>query len=67
MLSPNERIADPYVDRRSGVDRRDVYDSDYFARGGLERRSGQDRRQQDERRENCLRVSQWSSVCPDEA
>jgi hypothetical protein len=25
-----------------------------------------DRRQQSERRDGCTRVSQWSSVCPDE-
>lgn len=67
MPTTNERVADPYVDRRSGDDRRAVYDSDYFDGGGLERRNGLDRRQQDERRDNCLRVSQWSSVCPDDA
>jgi hypothetical protein len=31
----------------------------------LERRQGKDRRQPDERRHGCVRVSQWSSVCPD--
>lgn len=67
MQSPNQRIADPYVDRRCGDDRRAVYDSDYFASNGLERRSGDDRRRQAERRDTCLRVSQWSSVCPDDA
>lgn len=67
MHTSDERIADPYVDRRSGDDRRAVYDSDYFGNGGTERRSGQDRRQRDERRESCLRVSQWSSVCLDDA
>lgn len=67
MRTTNERVADPYVDRRSGDDRRAVYDSDYFDGGGLERRNGLDRRQQDERRDSCLRVSQWSSVCPDDA
>ncbi|MGD2097894.1 MAG: hypothetical protein PVG35_09955 [Desulfobacterales bacterium] len=67
MHTSDERVADPYVDRRSGDERRAVYDSDYFAGGGLERRSGRDRRLQDERRVNCLRVSQWSSVCPDDA
>ena len=67
MHTTDERVADPYVDRRSGDDRRSVYDSDYFNGSGLERRSGRDRRQQDERRDSCLRVSQWSSVCPDDA
>ncbi len=67
MQTTDKRLADPYVDRRSGDDRRAVYHSDYFDGGGLERRSGQDRRRQDERRDNCLRVSRWSSVCPDDA
>lgn len=62
----NDRTADPYVDRRSGDDRRAVYDSDYFENGGRERRQAEDRRKQDERRESCIRVSKWSSVCPDE-
>ena len=66
MRSLNDRTADPYVDRRSGDDRRVVYDSDYFASGGVERRQKMDRRQQSERRDGCTRVSQWSSVCPDE-
>lgn len=62
----DDRTADPYVDRRSGDDRRAVYDSDYFENSGLERRQAADRRKQDERRESCIRVSKWSSVCPDE-
>ena len=63
---PNDRTADPYVDRRSGDDRRVVYDSDYFENGGMERRQAADRRKQNERRDSCIRVSKWSSVCPDE-
>lgn len=66
IIEPNERKGDPYVDRRSGDDRRAVYDSDYFENGGPERRQSQDRRQQEERRHNCVRVSRWSSVCLDE-
>ena len=62
----NDRKADPYVDRRSGDDRRVVYDSDYFENGGMERRQAADRRKQNERRDSCIRVSKWSSVCPDE-
>ena len=62
----NDRIGDPYFDRRSGEDRRHVYDVDYFQNGGVERRSGKSRRLQGERREDCTRVSKWSSVCPDE-
>ena len=57
------RISDPYVDRRSGEDRRQVYDADYFQNGGLERRNGKERRQRYERRKNFIRVSEWSSVC----
>ena len=67
ISSLNERKADPYVDRRSGDDRRAVYDSDYFQNGGVERRQGLERRQKNERRDSCVRVSQWSSVCPDES
>ncbi len=60
------RIRDPYVDRRSGEDRRQVYDADYFQNGGLERRRGKERRQHYERRKDCTRVSEWSSVCSDD-
>ena len=60
------RLRDPYVDRRSGEDRREAYDSDYFEKGGIERRMGKERRQSKERREGCIRVSEWSSVCPDD-
>ena len=62
----NDRTGDPYVDRRSGDDRRVVYDSDYFENEGAERRHAKDRRKQNERRDGCTRVSKWSSVCPDE-
>ena len=65
MTSQDARVRDPYIDRRSGEDRRVVYDSDYFENSGRERRYGGDRRQMDERRDNCVRVSDWSSVCPD--
>lgn len=59
----DKRIGDPYVDRRSGEDRRQVYDSDYWESGGIEKRSAKDPRQQKERRDSCVRVSKWSSVC----
>ena len=62
----DRRIADPYVDRRSGEDRRQVYDFDYWDSRGLERRLAEDRRQQKERRTLCVKVSQWSSVCIDD-
>ena len=59
----DRRLADPYTDRRSGEDRRQVYDSDYWEKVGTERRSMKDRRQQKERRGACVKVSKWSSVC----
>jgi hypothetical protein len=60
------RKADPFLDRRSGDDRREAYDLDYFRDGGDERREKNERRQPRERREGCIRVSEWSSICPDE-
>ena len=62
-ISEDARTSDPYVDRRSGEDRRQVYDAEYFQNGGLERRSGKERRQPSERRKDCTRVSKWSSIC----
>ncbi len=59
----DRRVTDPYVDRRSGEDRRIVYDSDYWESGGIERRSVKDRRQHKERRDSYVNVSKWSSVC----
>ena len=40
MTSQDARVRDPYIDRRSGEDRRVVYDSDYFENSGRERRHG---------------------------
>ena len=57
------RIRDPYVDRRSGEERRQAYDADYFQNGGFERRSGNERRKHHERRKDCIKVSEWSSIC----
>jgi hypothetical protein len=59
----NRRIGDPYFDRRSGEDRREVYDLDFFEQGGMERRSPVEIRQEGDRRVRCVNVSQWSSVC----
>jgi hypothetical protein len=50
------------VDRRSGEDRRKVYDFDHFIVGGRERRSWRERRSNEERRKDWLRASKWSSV-----
>jgi hypothetical protein len=62
----DNRRNDPYVDRRSGEDRREAYDADYFQNGGVERRIGKDRRQPGERRLGFVQVSKWSSVCADD-
>ena len=62
----DQRKTDALVDRRKGEDRGQVYDADYFENGGSERRKGKERRRQDERRKGCIRVSEWSSVCPDD-
>ncbi len=59
----DRRVSDPYVDRRSGEDRRTVYDSNYWGHGGAERRNSPDRRQPIERRVSYVKVSKWSSVC----
>ena len=59
----NRRVADPYVDRRSGEDRRKVYSSDYWDNWGIERRTLKERRLPKERRSSFARVSKWSSVC----
>jgi hypothetical protein len=62
----DRRKRDPYLDRRSGEDRRKVYDADYWDSGGIEKRKLKDRRQQKERRGSCIKVSDWSSVCPND-
>jgi len=59
-----KRKADPYLDRRSGEDRQEAYDLDHFSAGGLERRGEKERRKRKERRQDCVKVSTWSSVCP---
>jgi hypothetical protein len=50
------------IDRRSGTDRRRLYDLDYFTEGGVERRKFKPRRSLLERRDGWLRVSEWRSV-----
>ena len=60
----DRRVGDPYVDRRSGEDIRQVYNSDYWESGGIERRGAKGRRQPKERRDSFVRVSKWSSVRP---
>ena len=57
------RKRDPYLDRRSGEDRRQTYSLYYFREGGVERRLTKERRLNFERRKGYARVSTWSSVC----
>jgi hypothetical protein len=56
-----EEIA-PYLDRRSGTDRRTVYRVGVFSKGRVEKRDGEERRSRHERREGWVRVDRWSSV-----
>ena len=62
----DKRVGDPYIDRRSGEDIREVYDSFYWESGGIEKRSAKDRRQPKERRDSWVKVSRWSSVCTED-
>ena len=64
--SKKDRAGDPYMDRRSGEDRRQVYDSDYFEADGKDRRNHKERRQKKERRSDCVKTGDWTSVCPDD-
>jgi hypothetical protein len=58
----DRRIVDPFLDRRSGDDRRKVYDLDFFEQGGIERRSMIEIRNKGDRRIQWVNVSEWSSV-----
>lgn len=58
------RRRDQFMDRRSGEDRREIHSLTYFQEGGIDRRSGLERRNNKERRTGCVRVSEWSSACP---
>ena len=50
------------IDRRCGKDRRLAHAVDYFLNGGVERRNWKERRVQGERRQDWVRVSEWSSM-----
>jgi len=50
------------IDRRSGEDKRKLYNLDYFIGGGAERRKGKERRKPEERRRDWARVYKWCSV-----
>lgn len=58
------RRNDPYLDRRSGDDRREIYSFTYFDAGGLERREYAERRDVLERRHGYVRIGPWTSVGP---
>lgn len=58
------RRRDPFMDRRSGENRRTVYSLDFFQKGKIDRRERRERRTKNERRADCVRISEWSSVCP---
>ena len=49
-------------DRRSGKERRQIYNRGYFRYGGDERRSGKERRCGTERRKDWVKTSKWSSA-----
>ncbi len=49
-------------DRRSGVDRRQVYDIQYFQHDGIERRCRPEQRTSHELRKGWVRITQWSSI-----
>ncbi len=53
----------PGIDRRALYDRRQVHSVDYFLIGGIERRRIRNRRKNKiERRENWIRISEWTSI-----
>ena len=53
----------PGLDRRSLYDRRQVHSVDYFLIGGIERRKIRNRRKNKlERRENWIRITEWTSI-----
>ena len=60
--STKQAIKRSVFDRRSGEDKRNRYNLDYFIDGGQERRNGNERRQTGERRRGWMRVYKWCSV-----
>ncbi len=65
LTRTDQRRGDPYLDQRSGEDRRQVHLLSYFSKGGIENRNAKERRVSNERRKGCIRVTRWSSVCID--
>lgn len=64
-IPEKQRRGDRFLDRRSGEDRRQVYSLDYFFKDYPDRRSPVEQRTNKERRRDCVRISEWSSACPD--
>ena len=62
--SEDLRSGDPYLDRRTGEDRRVKYSLTYFSDGGKERRGHGERRKRLERRKGYIRITSWTSVGP---
>lgn len=60
--SAKQTIRRAAFDRRSGEDKRNRYNLDYFTDGGRERRNGKERRRNGERRSGWVRVYKWCSV-----
>ena len=60
--SAKQTIKRSVFDRRSGEDKRNRYNLDYFMDGGEERRNGKERRKAGERRSGWVRVYKWCSV-----
>lgn len=54
----HERTA---AERRSDEDKRTKYNSEYFIKGGKERRKVKERRKSLERRDGWMRVGKWRS------
>jgi hypothetical protein len=56
------RVKDLRLERRSGLDRRRLYDIYYLSSEGAEERPREERRAKSERRAGWKRVSRWGSV-----
>lgn len=50
------------IERRTGRDRRQAYDINYFEKNGIERRKGSERRRLSEKRKGWIRAEKWRSV-----
>ena len=57
----------PMIERRSGRDRRKLFDVYHVADPGDEKQDGSEKRVRRERRVEWRRVSKWGSVPPDPA